>query len=813
MSKPDVSASDFGQAVVAETSKEQIRLMLEKFTREHNLKSLDDRLRIGLNEVGILAVESTNRLVREMCQAIAGPEGDGEEVFEDLLEMCVIIQQRGPWGHASILTNPDSSLAKAWFCLNTAVTFGYEKEKDLNDEDFFQNQERIRSELQDAISASEKFFAKAKKHVLKRASKAIKQKVWVPPTNSKPGEWKTLTDSEIKKGAKGTPWGEGLGTFLPMAIEKYHAGVATDAEGWVYVGAAERIKDKLLLSCGLTKEVIPDPRDPKRTVDMYSNFSGQQVVKRVHPGFLVVLNRSLDLALLIASAINDEAKILEVGEGVVEPTRVIQTTEAKRGEWNDDAVDYDRRAFLKMPELRVIQEGTSESLVISRPKDDFYKGMLYIRGLFVYLDRLKGARHKLGRELTDYEKETVMEDNWRKMEQKVDELRYLNGLIDEFVDDIPSGVDSIIDMAGGAGDFGLAVGTEFLSRGRQLKSVEIVDPQKGLNEFMEKIVSWIPFRKEFEEKAHLITGFLQAAEIRPETMVVAKHACGTLSDDIIEMWRESESPLLVAMTCCQDKAAKHPARYGLNQDKWIKLCLDSAKTNTEIPEEPGQTRDLALRELVQGQKAMDELDLARVEDLRRRGFAAELRKTDKFPKGNVIIARRLSHDFMGKISELQRLEKSDPIAFDNLLSRLDKRVRGRKVKADAEFGFDGWSRKDFAELIRRLEPATKARAETVALARMKEAAEKLTEIDQQEEAEAQAVAEAARKKAEQRLTEEVFADTKGRIDLYLDAHSVPKKKFREIIPALQIIIKEGGTAESVRRKVDVKMAELGYEKK
>ncbi len=86
------------------------------------------------------------------------------------------------------------------------------------------------------------------------------------------------------------------------------------------------------------------------------------------------------------------------------------------------------------------------------------------------------------------------------------------------------------------------------------------------------------------------------------------------------------------MTCCQDKAADHPARYGIAQADWEDWCHKSSKTNDEE-----NSKNQAI-----GMEAMNKLDEARLRYLHRFGFEAEIIRTDKFFKGNVIVARRKS---------------------------------------------------------------------------------------------------------------------------------------------------------------------------
>ena len=104
-----------------------------------------------------------------------------------------------------------------------------------------------------------------------------------------------------------------------------------------------------------------------------------------------------------------------------------------------------------------------------------------------------------------------------------------------------------------------------------------------------------------------------------------------------------------------------------------------------------------------GKKAMETLDKARVKFLRRHGFAAELVTTDKFPKGDVIIARRLPNNFEAKLDELEKLEKEDPVRFDQTMLRLDKLANGGDVRGmRATFG-EGWVDEDYRELTKHFE--------------------------------------------------------------------------------------------------------------
>jgi len=170
---------------------------------------------------------------------------------------------------------------------------------------------------------------------------------------------------------------------------------------------------------------------------------------------------------------------------------------------------------------------------------------------------------------------------------------------------------------------------DFMRRGRQVDEISIVDPVAELQSFTEVIVANLPFQADFERAVTRDLRPLQEVSFDKNSVVVAKHACGDLSDSIIENWVESESPMLVIMTCCQDKACNHPARYDITQDDWKKWCKESSKTNSQSEKKKKQ-----------GMEAMTNLDEARVEYLKRHGFDAKLYQTDQFPKGDVIVAVR-----------------------------------------------------------------------------------------------------------------------------------------------------------------------------
>ena len=464
-------------------------------------------------------------------------------------------------------------------------------------------------------------------------------------------------------------------------------------------------------------------------------------------------------------------------------------------------------------------------------KDQFYLKLWNIRSQFVYLDALDNLTRKKknkGEEVTEQDKEDLIKSVVSKMEQKVEELRYVNELLEKHLTEIPQGVHRVIDMAGGAGDVGLGITTQLLSEGRDINHVEIVDPQTGTDLFMHTIIDHLPFQQELEKIVHHAlehnNGYLQNADITPDAMVVAKHACGTLTDDSLDLWKDSDSKIFVAMTCCQDKACGHPSRYDIPQEEWDRLTTESGWTNLEdeIGKSSGQKKKELEEKMIKGKEAMKILDMARVDYLRRHGFQAELYMTDKFPKGDVIIARRLPKNFLIKLKEIEQLEKDDPTTFDNLRLKLDYLIKGKGSARGAkvenmlrEFG-DDWVLEDFIEIDRRLDPTiADAEVKEILSDLKKRAARERTRIVKEREEREEQKAEKAREKE---FMDALFADSRGRIDIYARQHAektgvtIPYNKFNTVINALQNKINrmKGENLEQIRISLDKIMEEMGY---
>jgi hypothetical protein len=136
---------------------------------------------------------------------------------------------------------------------------------------------------------------------------------------------------------------------------------------------------------------------------------------------------------------------------------------------------------------------------------------------------------------------------------------------------------------------------------------------------------------------------VNAASI-PGGIWLAKHPCGTTTDDIIDAWvKRPDASKLILMTCCHGRAQNSP-RYDISPDRWRQVCRRSDWTNSEDP-----------RKRQEGQKTMDELDALRIRYIQARvpGAKTELRHAEEICcrflyrgrsveiyKGNILVASR-----------------------------------------------------------------------------------------------------------------------------------------------------------------------------
>jgi hypothetical protein len=194
-------------------------------------------------------------------------------------------------------------------------------------------------------------------------------------------------------------------------------------------------------------------------------------------------------------------------------------------------------------------------------------------------------------------------------------------------------------------------------------------------------------------------------------------------------------------------------------------------------------------------------------EARLASLKAELSTTDKFPKGDVIVARRLPKNFMNKLQEVQALEKINPRAFDALLMKFDAVAAGGTPPGfdRGQYG-DEWTNDDFAEMGRRF--VSVAFEERVPVQAMEERPAAPDAGQERPDA----------KKLQKERVRQLFAQEGGRIDLYVmnKAQQAGKpmapRELGPIVTAIRerIFRDETQPLADARAGVDALMVELGY---
>lgn len=207
----------------------------------------------------------------------------------------------------------------------------------------------------------------------------------------------------------------------------------------------------------------------------------------------------------------------------------------------------------------------------------------------------------------------------------------------------------IVDAAGGAGDLGVAIAEKYPS-----VDVRVVDVVAGLGDY----VSYLArngLDQTTRNRVHFELSPLQDVTVLPseaeETALVAKHPCGGLKDEIINLAARENVPFLCIMSCCQDKMALHPEvyakYYGMENDipGFVHLAKRSARTNIEPEDFRNDEKMYAKKkqERADGFAAMNDLDRRSVDRLRSLGYEVEMEtSTDsRIKKGNTIIAKKV----------------------------------------------------------------------------------------------------------------------------------------------------------------------------
>ncbi|MBU0706175.1 methyltransferase [Patescibacteria group bacterium] len=589
------------QHVILQTRTSSLANELSDFSKELGIPTLVDKVNRGLDPMGIFALEETNKKVGDLCEKM------GAE-YTELLNMTKDIQLSGPWKYIKRFKKADDPVTRAWMILNAVSTMGQEREKDFTEKEFLADIDRIHGKLNEAIDDPDKFFVTARPHITEESKKRYRVE-------------------------QGVPVSEQTNGFIAMGINGFKAGVYQDPDGMLFVGSANPIDDAVIESWGLRAVVKNDRRVVQgktinREVTFYENENGETLAKKVHPGFVVVISRSPELAKAIAKVglVGEKAEkpsAEALGHKFYAPTSMDVNAEEESAEAVYGPL---RGKIARLLEQEPLPENATAA-------ERFYYMFLQVRRFVVYRDAVKkisDRKAKQGEKMTEEEMEELWEKVKRKQTQKMEELKFMGEIMTPLMAKLPKRADRVMDMAGGTGDLALATAMSMMEAGHPISKATIIDPfVTTTRDFTDFVIEHLPNSEKFKEIIDPQAKSLQEAQPSKNDVVVAKHSCGTLTDDIIEQWMASESPMLCIMTCCHDKAKNESARYDLSQDEWQKLCKTSSKTNSEDPET-----------WKKGMEAMTKLDTARVDYLKRHGFEAELHQTDQFPKGDVIVARR-----------------------------------------------------------------------------------------------------------------------------------------------------------------------------
>ncbi|MDP3955969.1 MAG: methyltransferase [bacterium] len=575
---------------------EDLKTELDLFAKEQHLGGLQDRIRRGLNPVAILALKETGDEMKIVCEQLGAD-------YNEVVNMAVSIQARGPWDYVDKMKDEGDPNVNAWVLMQA---LGQKRKMDITDNEFIAEVESVYDKLNKIKEEPVTFVRHARERVFVESQKEIRLENGVPITG--------VDDA-----------------YVTIATGGFHSGVVCDADGTVY-SIAKEFNDDVFAIIGLVEKIEKDDRSD-RMISFYYNKDGERVAKRKWPGFVVVLNNSIELAIAIAKG------SAEVDEEVLAQKAYTPTS-----------MEGESRTFGKIRKKHWVEE-TLVARGLDKPRaelneqdrfrEEFYLGYLRAKANQVFRDSANmviRATVKKGEEVISDEFNrklfALAEKSIDKQLQKIEEVKHMMSEMRESLASLRGSAKRVVDCAGGAGDLGLAVAMEMRLLGHSVEEVRVLELPGWVGDdyrrFNEMIIKELPESSWFTSIVRYDLKKLQEAKLPDDAVVVAKHACGDLTDSIILKWTtDSHSPFLCVMTCCQDKAAKRAAPYGISQTDWTQWCHESAKTNSPKPD---------VRQA--GIDAMLHLDESRVSYLKRYGMQATLSTTDKFPKGDVICAVR-----------------------------------------------------------------------------------------------------------------------------------------------------------------------------
>ena len=159
------------------------------------------------------------------------------------------------------------------------------------------------------------------------------------------------------------------------------------------------------------------------------------------------------------------------------------------------------------------------------------------------------------------------------------------------------GNKNILDLAAGRGEFGISLLFELhLERLEQAKllnasqdTIKYRFNELGFSPNKLTFIEPFDYHKDtievFKDSPHQLkdaififnsietkNSTLQGITFPDESIIISHRACGTLGDDIIKKFNESQAKTLILMPCCLYKACGETPRYNLTQEAWDSLC-------------------------------------------------------------------------------------------------------------------------------------------------------------------------------------------------------------------------------------------------
>lgn len=249
------------------TAKEE----LQKYGEQYKLRGLEGRIQRGLDPAGMLAVTETREKLKKVADVLGAS-------IEDVVSLTNELHTGAIWKNADILAEGVDPKVQVWLIAGEATNAEKAQEGELTPEGFVKDLERVNRLLDEALKNPQGFVQRARNSIQEQARTKITVEDGIP-----------ISDADI---------------FLEMAASGYRAGISRDAEGLLFVGADE-LDYKVLEELGLHVE---EKEDRGRKAIFYVDDKGNNVVKRLYPGFAIVFDGKMDVAKRLAKSGMERAR-------------------------------------------------------------------------------------------------------------------------------------------------------------------------------------------------------------------------------------------------------------------------------------------------------------------------------------------------------------------------------------------------------------------------------------------------------------------------------------------------------------------------